>query len=225
MPGSNYVDCDYLFKILIVGDSGVGKSCLLLRYADNVYNENYISTIGVDFKIRTIDVDGARVKLQMWDTAGQERFRNIVSSYFRSADAIIFAFDVTEPDSFENVDAWLREVQRFSKREATHLLVGTKADLTWKKKVEYEQGQEYADAHQMSFLETSAKTNANVTQAFHTLAAMLKQKVDETSGPGRGRGQTANLEDSVFIGTNRRSTLLSPRDEDNKKEVNCCSLS
>lgn len=223
VAGSNYVDCDYLFKIIIVGDSGVGKSSLLLRYADNVYNDNYISTIGVDFKIRTIDVDGSRVKLQMWDTAGQERFRNIVSSYFRSADAIVFAYDTTEIESFYNVEQWRKEIEKLSKANQSQILVGTKADLNWKKTVAYDEAKGYADAHQMSLLETSAKTNDNVTLTFETLASTLKQKTDGEMNLERQRGPTATLEDSVYFG-NRRTTLLGPKDS-NKKEVNCCVLS
>jgi len=140
MAFSNLVDCDYLFKLLLVGESGVGKSCLLLRYADNVYNENYISTIGVDFKIRTIEIDGKRVKLQIWDTAGQERFRNIVSSYYRSADAVIFAYDMTDHHTFSKVTSWIAEVEKFSKKDAVKILVGTKSDMTWARVVLYEQG-------------------------------------------------------------------------------------
>ncbi|KAK1071653.1 ras GTPase, partial [Friedmanniomyces endolithicus] len=93
---------DYLFKLLLIGDSGVGKSCLLLRFADDTYTESYISTIGVDFKIRTIELDGKTVKLQIWDTAGQERFRTITSSYYRGAHCICVVYDVTDMDSFNN---------------------------------------------------------------------------------------------------------------------------
>merc|ERR1711898_6342 len=98
---------DYLFKLLLIGDSGVGKSCLLLRFADDTYSESYISTIGVDFKIRTIEHDGKRIKLQIWDTAGQERFRTITSSYYRGAHGIIVVYDVTELDTFHAVERWM----------------------------------------------------------------------------------------------------------------------
>ncbi|KAK0832473.1 ras GTPase, partial [Friedmanniomyces endolithicus] len=99
----NELRYDYLFKLLLIGDSGVGKSCLLLRFADDTYTESYISTIGVDFKIRTIELDGKTVKLQIWDTAGQERFRTITSSYYRGAHGICVVYDVTDMDSFNNV--------------------------------------------------------------------------------------------------------------------------
>ncbi|CAM0958698.1 unnamed protein product [Alopecurus aequalis] len=103
---------DYLFKLLLIGDSSVGKSCLLLRFADDAYVDTYISTIGVDFKIRTVELDGKSVKLQIWDTAGQERFRTITSSYYRGAHGIIIVYDVTDMESFNNVKQWLSEIDR-----------------------------------------------------------------------------------------------------------------
>lgn len=128
---------DYLFKLLLIGDSGVGKSCLLLRFADDTYTESYISTIGVDFKIRTIELDKKTIKLQIWDTAGQERFRTITSSYYRGAHGIIVVYDCTDQDSFNNVKQWLEEIDRYACDNVNKLLVGNKCDLTAKKVVDY----------------------------------------------------------------------------------------
>merc|ERR1711871_1164860 len=137
---------DYLFKLLLIGDSGVGKSCLLLRFADDTYTDSYISTIGVDFKIRTIELDGKTIKLQIWDTAGQERFRTITSSYYRGAHGIIVVYDVTEMDSFTNVKQWLHEIERYASEGVNKLLVGNKADLVTKKQVETQTAKEFADS-------------------------------------------------------------------------------
>jgi|EP01047_Picozoa_sp_COSAG01_P042073 Ras-related protein Rab-1A len=105
---------DHLFKILLIGDSGVGKTCLMFRFSDSKFQESYISTIGVDFKMRTVELGGKKIRLQIWDTAGQERFRTITSSYYRGANGIIVVYDVTEADSFENVKHWLSEIERYA---------------------------------------------------------------------------------------------------------------
>jgi len=168
---------DYLFKLLLIGDSGVGKSCLLLRFADDTFTESYISTIGVDFKIRTIDLDGKTIKLQIWDTAGQERFRTITSSYYRGAHGIIVVYAVTEMSSFNNVKTWLNEIDRFATEGVNKLLVGNKCDLVSKKAVDYDTAKQFADSLGISFLETSAKNSHNVEQAFLTMAGQIKNRV------------------------------------------------
>ena len=171
---------DYLFKLLLIGDSGVGKSCLLLRFADDTYTESYISTIGVDFKIRTIELDGKTIKLQIWDTAGQERFRTITSSYYRGAHGIIVVFDVTDQESFNNVKQWLHEIDRYACANVKKLLVGNKCDLASKRAVPTEQAAAFAEGLGVKFLETSAKSAINVEKAFATLAREIASfyKVD-----------------------------------------------
>jgi len=179
---------DYLFKLLLIGDSGVGKSCLLLRFADDTYTESYISTIGVDFKIRTIELDGKTIKLQIWDTAGQERFRTITSSYYRGAHGIIVVYDVTDAESFNNVKQWLHEIDRYACDSVNKLLVGNKCDLSAKKVVEYAAAKEFAEQLGIPFLETSAKNATNVEQAFLTMAAEIKSRM----GPAVGAGERTN---------------------------------
>ncbi|KAJ1619060.1 P-loop containing nucleoside triphosphate hydrolase protein [Pavlovales sp. CCMP2436] len=122
-------DYDYLFILVLIGDSGVGKSCLLLRFADDTWMDSYISTIGVDFKIRTIELDGKTIKLQIWDTAGQERFRTISSTYYRGAHGIIVVYDVTNGHSFGSVTEWLAEINKYARENVSKLLVGNKSDL------------------------------------------------------------------------------------------------
>ncbi|KAJ6686026.1 RAS-RELATED PROTEIN RABD2A-LIKE [Salix purpurea] len=162
---------DYLFKLLLIGDSGVGKSCLLLRFADDSYIESYISTIGVDF------VNGKTIKLQIWDTAGQERFRTITSSYYRGAHGIIVVYDVTDQESFNNVKQWLNEIDRYASDNVNKLLVGNKSDLTANKVVSYETAKAFADEIGIPFMETSAKDATNVEQAFMAMAAEIKDRM------------------------------------------------
>ncbi|XP_076845448.1 RAB1A, member RAS oncogene family a [Brachyhypopomus gauderio] len=180
-------DCA-VFKLLLIGDSGVGKSCLLLRFADDTFTESYINTIGVDFKIRTIDLEGKTIKLQIWDTAGQERFRTINSSYYRGADGIIVVYDITNQETFTNVKQWLQEIDRYTSDNVSKLLVGNKSDLTKKKMVEYSIAKAFADSLGIPFLETSAKNATNVEQVFVTMAVEIKKRIG--SGPGVGRDKS-----------------------------------
>merc|ERR1712022_60157 len=158
---ANAAEYDYLFKLLLIGDSGVGKSCLLLRFADDTYTETYISTIGVDFKIRTVEIDGKVIKLQIWDTAGQERFRTISSTYYRGAHGIIVVYDVTSLDSFNNVKRWLTEIDKYARENVNKLLVGNKSDAAEgadsSRQVPMESGKTFAEERDIPFLETSAK--------------------------------------------------------------------
>lgn len=191
---------DYLFKLLLIGDSGVGKSCLLLRFADDTYTDSYISTIGVDFKIRTIEVDGKTVKLQIWDTAGQERFRTITSSYYRGAHGIIVVYDVTDQESFDNVKQWLSEIERYASEGVHKLLVGNKADLTTKRVVQTADAKEFADGMGIPFLETSAKDATNVEQAFVTMATEIKAKSSKaTMGGAGGAKPTVNISSGAKV--------------------------
>lgn len=177
---------DYLFKLLLIGDSGVGKSCLLLRFADDTYTESYISTIGVDFKIRTIEIGGKTIKLQIWDTAGQERFRTITSSYYRGAHGIIVVYDITDQVSFNNVKQWLQEIDRYACENVNKLLVGNKSDLAAKRAVDTNAAKAFADELRIPFLETSAKNATNVEQAFLTMATEIKNRM-VSSGAGAGQ--------------------------------------
>ena len=181
-------------------------SAVLLRRCacvqDDKWTDSYISTIGVDFKIRTIELDQKTIKLQIWDTAGQERFRTISSTYYRGAHGIIVVYDVTDADSFDHVKTWLDEIDCYARQDVNKLLVGNKSDLTGKKKVDFETAKAFADEHNIPFLETSAKNSSNVEQAFMTMAAEIKARMatqpamastkTNTVQPGKGRPVNAN---------------------------------
>ena len=173
-------DYDFLFKILLIGDSGVGKSCLLLRFTDDSYTDSYISTIGVDFKIRSHTIDNKKVKLQIWDTAGQERFRTITICYYRGAHGIIVVYDITDRESFDNIKQWLKEIDKYAHENVNILLVGNKIDREVKRQVSYDEALELASEYKIKYVETSAKTNVNVEKAFLDLSADIKARITLT---------------------------------------------
>lgn len=162
---------------------------MLLRFAEDAYTESYISTIGVDFKIKTFDLDGKTLKLQIWDTAGQERFRTITSSYYRGAHGIIVVYDVTDQESFNNVKQWFQEIDRYATEGVNKLLVGNKSDMTDKRVVDYAVAKEFADSMGISFIETSAKLSTNVQDAFLTMARQIKERIGGT-GEDVGNNKT-----------------------------------
>jgi len=180
-PARARADYDYLVKLLLIGDSGVGKSCLLLRFSDDSFTTSFITTIGIDFKIRTIELDGKRIKLQIWDTAGQERFRTITTAYYRGAMGILLVYDVTDESSFNNIRNWMRNIEQHAADNVNKILVGNKADMDESKRaVPTAKGQALADEYGVKFFETSAKTNLNVENVFFTIAREIKQRLAET---------------------------------------------
>ncbi|XP_026193142.1 ras-related protein Rab-18 [Cyclospora cayetanensis] len=163
---------DHLLKLLLIGDSGVGKSSLLLRFAEDKYDEQQLSTIGVDFRVRFLVVDGVRLKLAIWDTAGQERFRTLTSSYYRGAQGIILVYDVGCRETFENCSHWLQEAERHGTVPGSiKMIVANKVDTT--RVVSTEEGRQLAAQLGTLFVETSAKTSANVQKAFEELVTQV----------------------------------------------------
>jgi Ras-related protein Rab-1A len=169
--------------MVLVGDSGVGKSCLLLRFADDTFSESYISTIGVDFRFKTLTVDGKIVKLQIWDTAGQERFRTITSAYYRGADGVMLVFDKTSRDTFDHIPDWLDEINKYSET-SSRVIVGNKQDSNETIQVDQETGKKFAESRNMSYVETSALNGSQVALAFEIMARELISKKTATSQKG-----------------------------------------
>jgi Ras-related protein Rab-1A len=175
---------DATYKAIIIGDTGVGKTALLMRLTDNVFRESYVSTIGVDVKNNIFKVSDKLVKLQMWDTAGQERFRTITQSYYRGADGIIIVFDVTDKDSFDSTSHWMHEIDK-ANFDCVKFLIGNKTDLQEKRQVSFEEAQKFSKNHSFDYFETSAKVSGlNVRQAFSKVAEKLLKTRDQRQASG-----------------------------------------
>lgn len=160
---------DMQTKLLMIGDSGVGKTCLLLSFTTDEFDSDSRSTIGVDLKVKIMNVKNQKVKLTIWDTAGQEQFRTLTSAYYRGAHGVVLVYDVTRAETFRNIREWLKEVEIFSTKEnVVKALVGNKIDLS-AREVEREEGRQFAEDHGMLFFESSAKTQEGVQQAFQEL--------------------------------------------------------
>eukprot|EP00923_Selenidium_pygospionis_P040075 GHVN01069408.1.p2 GENE.GHVN01069408.1~~GHVN01069408.1.p2 ORF type:complete len:211 (+),score=23.33 GHVN01069408.1:1399-2031(+) len=166
----------YLFKYIIIGDTGVGKSCLLLQFTDKRFRAEYDLTIGVDFGARHVQIDGKEIKLQIWDTAGQESFRSITRSYYRGSAGALLVYDITRRDTFLHITRWLTEVKENANPYLTILLIGNKCDMA-RREVETEEGIEFARQHGLIFLETSAKTAHNVEEAFTYTAKKIYDNI------------------------------------------------
>ena len=176
------------YKILILGDTQVGKSCFLTRYADNSFQDEYLSTIGMDYKIKNYQAeDGSTIKLYIWDTAGQDRFRSITRNYYKGADGIILIYDITKQDTFENVRNWINNIKDEAPDRVVLILVGNKVDDEGNRVVPKSEGEEIAKEFNLPFFECSAKSDINVTPAFDTLI----KKIIEVN-PKNREGQKLN---------------------------------
>ena len=166
----------YLFKLIIIGDSGVGKSCLLLQFTDKQFQLIHNITIGVGFGSKNINIAGDDIKLQIWDTAGQESFRSIARSYFRGVIGCILVYDITRKDTFINLENWLAESKEYSTDDLNYILIGNKTDLEHDRVISTADGQEFADKHGLLFIETSAKDFNNVNTLFINIATNIYNK-------------------------------------------------
>ncbi|KAJ5067665.1 ras and ef-hand domain-containing protein [Anaeramoeba ignava] len=169
-------------KLLIVGDSNVGKSCILMKFCDSSFTTEHDTTIGVDFRFTDIKIDNEPIKLQIWDTAGQEKFRSITNTYYRNSDGIMIVYDVTSQYSFNRLDGWFSEILASAPKGTKIVLVGNKCDLEDERVISFEEGEEFAKQQSCPFFELSAKSGFNISNSFHCLSklALENQKQKKT---------------------------------------------
>ncbi|KAL1923905.1 uncharacterized protein VTP21DRAFT_6940 [Calcarisporiella thermophila] len=204
---------DYLFKVVLIGDSGVGKSNLLSRFTRNEFNLESKSTIGVEFATRSIQVDGKTIKAQIWDTAGQERYRAITSAYYRGAVGALLVYDITKHSTFENVTRWLKELRDHADSNIVIMLVGNKSDLRHLRAVPTEEAKQYATDNGLSFIETSALDASNVELAFQRNLTEIYRIVSS---------KALESSDDVIRPTGGQTIQVTPTPEDAKPQGKCC---
>ncbi|KAG5391708.1 hypothetical protein IGI04_021671 [Brassica rapa subsp. trilocularis] len=201
---------DYLFKVVLIGDSGVGKSNLLSRFTRNEFCLESKSTIGVEFATRTLQVEGRTVKAQIWDTAGQERYRAITSAYYRGALGALLVYDVTKPTTFENVSRWLKELRDHADSNIVIMLIGNKTDLKHLRAVATEDAQSYAEKEGLSFIETSALEALNVEKAFQTILSEIYRIISKKSISSDQANANANVKEDDITHLHHLSPAVAP---------------
>ena len=182
------------FKILTIGESGIGKTCVLRRFVENKFLKNHLATIGIDFKTKTLNINNQEIKLKIWDTAGQERFRNITTQYYKGADGIVLVYDVTDEASYEKIRDWMEQILSNTQQEEIGLvLLGNKCDME-PRNVTEEMGKKMAEELKVNYFETSALTGQGIKEAFEQLTRdiMKKRGVGETNSDGRGLDLSKN---------------------------------
>jgi small GTP-binding protein len=198
----NEDEYDYLFKVVLIGDSGVGKSNLLSRFTRNEFNLESKSTIGVEFATKSIVVEGKTVKAQIWDTAGQERYRAITSAYYRGAVGALLVYDISKRISYENVPRWLKELRDHADQNIVIMLVGNKKDLRHLRQVQTDEAKAFCEQNKLFFIETSALSDTNVSRAFETILKEIHKQISQkpvTDGAARPPGAPGQGE-SIVLG-------------------------
>ncbi|KAI3450329.1 hypothetical protein Pfo_006994 [Paulownia fortunei] len=206
---------DYLFKIVLIGDSGVGKSNILSRFTRNEFCLESKSTIGVEFATRTLQIEGKTVKAQIWDTAGQERYRAITSAYYRGAVGALLVYDITKRQTFDNVQRWLRELRDHADSNIVIMMTGNKSDLNHLRAVAEQDGQTLAEKEGLSFLETSALESHNIGKAFQTILTEIYHIISKKALAAQEAAAAA-----VFPG---QGTTINVSDASGNVKRGCCS--
>jgi len=202
---------DVILKVVLVGDTSVGKTNIMTKYISNEFNSNSKATVGVELGTKNFIIDGKSIKAQIWDTAGQERYRSITSAYYKGAKGCLLVYDITNQSSFDNIDKWLSDLKVNGDEEMSIILIGNKCDLENERKISKNDGEEKAKLNKMAFLETSALNGTNISKAFEQLINDIYEK-----------NKKCLKKDDNFVVDDNKAVNINQEKEKEKQEKKCC---
>ena len=208
-----------IFKMILIGDSGVGKTNILSRYINNTFSETTKSTVGVELGTKVEEFNNTKIKVQIWDTAGQERYKSITKTYYKGAKGALIVYDITKKESFQNIDKWIQDLKEFGEEDASILIIGNKSDLEDKREVTTEEVKKKAEIYKIAFCETSALKAKNIDYAFQTLIKLVAEKMELKKNKENKYGNQSNV---ISTGVSLETKIIAEDNRPKNKEKYCC---
>ena len=208
-----------IFKMILIGDSGVGKTNILNRYINNTFSETTKSTVGVGLGTKVEEYNNTKIKVQIWDTAGQERYKSITKTYYKGAKGAFIVYDITKKDSFKNIDKWIQDLREFGEDDAAILIVGNKSDLEESREVTTDEVKKKAEVYKMAYCETSALKSKNINYAFQTLIKLVAEKMENKKNEENKYGNQSNV---ISTGVSLETKIIAADNRPKNKNGYCC---
>ena len=208
-----------IFKMILIGDSGVGKSNILSRYINNSFSETTRSTVGVELSAKVEEINNTKIKIQIWDTAGQERYKSITKTYYKGAKGALIIYDITNKESFKNVDKWINDLKESGDDDVSILIVGNKCDLEASREVTTDEVKKKAELYKMAYCETSALKGENIDNAFRTLIKIVVEKNEKKKNEEDKYGNKSNV---ISTGVTLETKIISEEKRPKNKYGKCC---
>ena len=208
-----------IFKMILIGDSGVGKTNILNRYVNDTFSETTKSTVGVELGTKVEEYNNTKIKVQIWDTAGQERYKSITKTYYKGAKGAFIVYDITNKDTFKNVDKWIQDLREFGEDDAAILIVGNKSDLEEKREVTTDEVKKKAEVYKMAYCETSALKSKNINYAFQTLIKLVAEKMENKKNEENKYGNQSNV---ISTGVSLETKIIAADNRPKNKNGYCC---
>ena len=208
-----------IFKMILIGDSGVGKTNILNRYINNTFSETTKSTVGVELGTKVEEYNNTKIKVQIWDTAGQERYKSITKTYYKGAKGALIVYDITKKDSFKNIDKWIQDLREFGEDDAAILIVGNKSDLEESREVTTDEVKKKAEVYKMAYCETSALKSKNINYAFQTLIKLVAEKMENKKNEENKYGNQSNV---ISTGVSLETKIIAADNRPKNKNRYCC---